>query len=81
MKGKETKGYRGRFSYDLVFELLEFNKQYSFPFDVIIGSKKVDTKDEIRSAINIAPAFVNFKPGESASLPEISLMTGKTNSY
>ena len=63
LDGANTQGYRGRYSYNLIFKLTDFEQTYSFPFDVIIGSSKLETDEEIRAAINIAPEFAMFTPG------------------
>ena len=58
-----AKGYRGRFEYDLVFDLVDFNSSFAFPFEIFIGAYQATTREEIRSVINIAPAFATFEPG------------------
>ena len=47
----------------------------------MIKNKIVKTEEEIRAAINIAPGFKSFEPGEQDKLPGVTLMVGQPYIY
>ena len=77
MNGTSTEGYRGRYLFNLVFELVEYKKTYSFPFHVNIGTIKLEVDKTDLSVIKVTPDFKIFKPGHKAKLPDLVLMAGK----
>ena len=47
----------------------------------MIKNKEAITDEEIRAAINIAPGFKSFEPGEQDKLPGVTLMVGQPYIY